>query len=159
MRFVFDTNVLISAALSDESTSRRAFDHALDRGTILLSLPVVAELNEVLTRDKFRPYVTEDEARQFLAALAGASQWVEIDVQISDCRDPSDNKFLDLAVSGRATHIITGDGDILALNPFKGKRDGPQAAHHRPYGGGLPIEFGILIPLAPLHFFLTEPTG
>ena len=121
MRFVFDTNVLISAALSDESTSRRAFDHALDRGTILLSLPVVAELNEVLTRDKFRPYVTEDEARQFLAVLAGASQWVEIDVRISDCRDPSDNKFLELAVSGRATHIITGDGELLALNPFKGK--------------------------------------
>ena len=54
----------------------------------------MAELNEVLTRDKFRPYVTDNEARQFLAVLAGASQWVEIDVQISDCRDPSDNKFL-----------------------------------------------------------------
>jgi putative PIN family toxin of toxin-antitoxin system len=93
----------------------------LDRGTILLSLPVVAELSQVLTRDKFRPYVTEDEARQFLAVLAGASQWVEIDVRISDCRDPSDNKFLELAVSGRATHIITGDGDLLAFNPFKGK--------------------------------------
>ncbi len=93
----------------------------MDRGTILLSLPVVAELSQVLTRDKFRPYVTEDEERQFLAVLAGASQWVEIDVRISDCRDPSDNKFLELAVSGRATHIISGDGDLLALNPFKGK--------------------------------------
>jgi len=120
LRFVFDTNVLISAALSDPSTSRRAFDLALDRGAILLSLPAVAELSQVLTRDKFRPYVTEDEARQFLAVLAGASQWVEIDVQISDCRDPSDNKFLELAVSGRATHIITGDNDLLVLNPFKG---------------------------------------
>ena len=63
MRFVFDTNALISAALSDESTSRRAFDRALDRGTILVSLPVVKELNEVLSREKFRPYITEDEAR------------------------------------------------------------------------------------------------
>jgi hypothetical protein len=121
LRFVFDTNVLISAALSDQSTSRRAFDHALDRGTILLSLPVMAELSQVLTRDKFRPYVTEDEARQFLAVLAGASQWVEIDVQISECRDPSDNKFLELAVSGQASHIISGDNDLLVLNPFKGK--------------------------------------
>jgi len=39
LRFVFDTNALISAALCDDSTSRRAFDHAMDRGTILLSLP------------------------------------------------------------------------------------------------------------------------
>ena len=121
MRFVFDTNVLISAALSDESTSRRALDRALDRGTILLSLPVAAELKEVLTRDKFRPYITEDEARQFIALLAGTSQWVEIDVSVSDCRDPSDNKFLELAVSGLATHIITGDDDLLVLNPFRGK--------------------------------------
>ena len=122
MRFVFDTNALISAALSDESVSRRAFDHALDRGTILVSLPVVTELNEVLSREKFRPYITEDEARQFLATFAGASEWVEIDVTINDCRDPSDNKFLELAVSGQATHIVTGDNDLLELNPFQGKR-------------------------------------
>ena len=53
--------------------------------------------------------------------FAGASEWVEIDVRINDCRDPSDNKFLELAVSGRATHIITGDGDLLGLDPFQGK--------------------------------------
>jgi hypothetical protein len=121
VRFVFDTSVLISAALSDESTSRRAFDRALDCGIMLLSFPVVAEVKEVLTRNKFRQYITEDEARQFLAMLAGASQWVEIDVIISDCRDPSDNKFLELAVSGQATHIVTGDDDLLVLNPFHGK--------------------------------------
>ena len=120
MRFVFDTNVLISAALSDESTSRHAFDHALDRGPILLSLPVLEELNEVLARDKFRAYVTEDEARLFLAVLAGASQWVEIDVSISECRDPRDDKFLELAVSGSASHIVTGDDDLLVLNPYRG---------------------------------------
>ena len=120
MRFVFDTNALISAALCDDSTSRRAFDHAMDRGTILLSLPALTELKEVLTRDKFRVYVTEDEVRQFLAVFAGASQWVQIDVHIEECRDPSDNKFLELAVSGRATHIITGDHDLLTLNPFRG---------------------------------------
>ncbi len=122
MRFVFDTNVLISAALSDESTSRRAFDRALDRGTILLSLPVLIELNEVLGRDKFRPYVTEEEARQFLGLLAGASVWVEIDVSVTDCRDPSDNMFLELAVSGQATQIISGDKDLLELDPYQGKR-------------------------------------
>jgi putative PIN family toxin of toxin-antitoxin system len=120
LRFVFDTNVLISAALSEESTSRRAFDHALDRGTILLSRPALAELKEVLNRNKFRPFITEDEVRQFLAVFAGASDWVEIDVRIDKCRDPADNKFLELAVSGRATHIITGDNDLLTLDPFRG---------------------------------------
>ena len=122
MRFVFDTNVLISAALSYDSTSRHALDHALDRGAILLSLPVAAELHEVLTREKFRAYINEDEAMQFFALLTGVSQWVEIDVRIADCRDPDDNKVLELAISGRATHIVTGDDDLLVLDPYRGTR-------------------------------------
>ena len=40
--------------------------------------------------------------------------------EITACRDPKDNKFLSLAVSGHATDIITGDSDLLALNPFQG---------------------------------------
>jgi len=35
------------------------------------------------------------------------------------CRDPKDNKFLELAVAGEATHIVTGDSDLLVLNPFR----------------------------------------
>ena len=120
MRFLFDTNVLISAALSEESVSRRAFDQALDCGRVLLSVAVLAEVRQVLTRGKFRPYVSEDEARQFLSILAGVSEWVQIEVKISDCRDPRDNMFLDLAVSGRATHLVTGDNDLLVLNPYRG---------------------------------------
>lgn len=76
----------------------------------------------MLNREKFRPYITEDEARLFLATFAGASEWGEIDVRINDCRDPSDNKFLELAVSRKATHIVTGENDLLVLNPFQGKR-------------------------------------
>jgi uncharacterized protein len=48
------------------------------------------------------------------------AQWVDVDVQISACGDPKDDKFLSLAVSGHATHIITGDADLLALHPFQG---------------------------------------
>jgi len=37
-----------------------------------------------------------------------------------ECRDPKDNKFLELAVSGGATHLISGDNDLLVLHPFRG---------------------------------------
>ncbi len=121
MLFVFDTNAVVSALLIEDSTSRRAFDRASDRGKFLLSLPVLAELNEVLGREKFRKYITEDEAKRFLAAFVRKAEWVEVNVKISGSRDPSDNKLLELAVSGQATHIITGDDDLLALSPFQGK--------------------------------------
>ena len=120
MRFVFDTNVLVSALLLEESISRRAFDHATGSGTLLLSFPALAELNEVLGREKFRKYITEEEAKRFLAAFVREAEWVEVNVKISACRDRRDNKFLELAVSGQATHIITGDNDLLSLSPFQG---------------------------------------
>jgi predicted nucleic acid-binding protein len=36
------------------------------------------------------------------------------------CRDPTDDKFLELAVNGRADLIVSGDADLLALDPFRG---------------------------------------
>ncbi len=94
---------------------RRAFNKALDRGKLLLSLRVLAELNEVLARKRFRRYLDEEDARRFLAGLLREAEWIEIAAEISDCRDPKDNKFLELAVSGRASHIISGDADLLVL--------------------------------------------
>jgi len=112
LRFVFDTNAVVSAALLEESTSRRAFDHALDRGKLLLSSPTLIELYEVLHRERFRKYIQEDEARRFLAALLRQAEWIEASIKIAACRDPKDNKFLELAVDGSASHIVTGDKDL-----------------------------------------------
>ncbi|HEX9221734.1 MAG TPA: putative toxin-antitoxin system toxin component, PIN family [Candidatus Acidoferrales bacterium] len=120
MRCVFDTNVFVSALLLPDSKPRKALDLALERGKLLLSLAALAELYEVLNRKQFRRYIDEEDVRIFVAALTREAQWVEVDVKITACRDRTDNKFLELAVSGHATHIVTGDSDLLALNPFQG---------------------------------------
>jgi putative PIN family toxin of toxin-antitoxin system len=119
LRCVFDTNVLISALLLSDSKPRDALDLALREAKVLLSFAVLAELYEVLNRKKFRRYVDEEDIRTFVAALARETQWVNVEVRIAACRDAKDDKFLELAVSGHATHIITGDADLLALNPFQ----------------------------------------
>ena len=120
MRLVFDTNVIVSALLLPDSMPRRAFDKALDRGTVLISLPALTELNEVFGRRRFDRYLLEAERMRFLATLVKASEVVHITETIDDCRDPKDNKFLELAVSGQADCIISGDQDLLALNPYRG---------------------------------------
>ncbi len=120
MRLVFDTNVLVSALLLSDSIPRRSLDRASAYGKILLSLPVLAELNEVLGRERFHKYVSRDDAREFLAALVREAEWITIVTPVSVCRDPKDNKFLELALDGHATHLITGDHDLLELNPFRG---------------------------------------
>ena len=111
---------MVSALLLPESKPRQALGLALRKGKVLLSFAALAELYEVLTRKRFRKYVDEEDIRSFLAALTREAQWVEVNVQINACRDPKDNKFLELAVSGNGTHIVTGDADLLALNPFRG---------------------------------------
>lgn len=120
MRCVFDTNVIVSALLLPDSKPRHALNRALREGRVLVSFAALAELYEVLSRKRFRLYVDEEDVRSFLAALTREAQWVDVEVQIQACRDPKDDKFLELAVSGQATHIVTGDADLLALNPFRG---------------------------------------
>lgn len=81
---------------------------------------MLAELSEVLSRSRFRRFIDEEDIRRFLAALTHESEWIDADIEVTACRDPKDDKFLSLAVSGHATHIVTGDADLLALHPFRG---------------------------------------
>ncbi len=120
MRSVFDTNVLISALLVSDGKARQALNHAHARGEILISLPALVELSDVLHRPKFRPYVDESDVQDFVAALAREAEWVEVNATIAVCRDPKDDMLLELAVSGNATHVVSGDHDLLVLNPFRG---------------------------------------
>jgi putative PIN family toxin of toxin-antitoxin system len=56
---------------------------------------------------------------QFLATFIHDTHPIVITETITDCRDAKDNKFLEVAVCGYATHIITGDCDLLDLNPYR----------------------------------------
>jgi len=118
-RFVFDTNVLVRAVLISDSTAGQAFRKARQLGEILSSVPTAEELNDVLNRDKFNRYITSEDRERFLAAFLRVAIVVEISEAITACRDPKDDKFLELAVCGHATCIVTGDDDLLALNPFR----------------------------------------
>lgn len=59
-------------------------------------------------------------ARGWLRDLLAAAELVTITERIVACRDPTDDKFLELAVNGRADVVVTGDADLLALDPFRG---------------------------------------
>jgi putative PIN family toxin of toxin-antitoxin system len=119
-RTVIDTGVAVSAVLLPRSVPRQAFDAAVARGKLLVSEATVAELDEVLRRPKFNKYVPEVLRLEFLAALVQRAEQVAVAAVITACRDAKDNKFLELAVSGKASHIISGDTDLLVLHPFRG---------------------------------------
>jgi hypothetical protein len=119
LRVVFDTNTLISAFLLSKSIPRQALGTAMAAGRLLLSTATATELTEVLRQPKFDRYLAQHRRMTLLAVLIHNADLVEVDIAITDCRDPKDNKFLELAVSGQATHLVTGDRDLLVLHPYR----------------------------------------
>jgi uncharacterized protein len=120
MRTVIDTGVAVSAVLLPRSVPRRAFDAASSQSQLLVSAATIAELDDVLRRPKFNEYVSEVQRLEFLATLIERAEAINVFDVVTECRDPDDDKFLELAISGKATHIVTGDTDLLALHPFRG---------------------------------------
>lgn len=64
-------------------------------------------------------YVTSEEREKFLEALVERAVLVEITENVQECRDPKDDKVLELALNGEAQYIISGDRDLLVLHPFR----------------------------------------
>lgn len=121
-RLVFDSSVLVSAAIFEGSTPGRALAMGMERRSILLSLATLHELTEVLERPKFGRYLTAEKKDRFVGALIRSSTFLEPSESIAACRDPKDNKFLEVAVAGQAAYIVSGNEDLLVLNPFRGIR-------------------------------------
>ena len=119
-RTVFDTNAIVSALLFNDSVPGLALIKALDTGAILVSATLAQELQDVLNRPRFDRYVTREERDEFLMAFMCEAELVEITETVGACRDPKDDQILELAVSGNADCIVTGDDDLLTMNPFRG---------------------------------------
>ena len=120
LRCVFDTNAIVSALLFNDSIPRRALFLVLNHGKLLISTESSEELQDVLSRTRFDRYISREERDEFLRALVRESELVEIIEPVRICRDPKDDKILELAVNGNAAYLVTGDEDLLALNPFRG---------------------------------------
>jgi putative PIN family toxin of toxin-antitoxin system len=118
-RIVLDTNLIISAVLIADSIPRKTFNRAVDSCMPLLSAPVLLELIDAFHRAKFDKYVTESGRMKFLIGFLKITELVEITETINICRDKRDDKLLELAISGNADFLLTGDEDLLALNPFR----------------------------------------
>jgi len=119
-RVVVDTNALVSRLLLPGSVPGRAVRRAVAEAQLLASDDTIIELADVLARRKFDPYVTVGERQEFLRLFDRIAERIPIVHIVRVCRDPKDDKFLELAINGGAQLIITGDSDLLALHPFRG---------------------------------------
>ena len=119
LRLVLDTNVLVSGLLIQNSIPQQVYDYAIAHAMLLISHATLSEIERVLIRPKFDRYIPLEKRLRFIASLVACAEYIEINETIELCRDPKDNGLLEIAASGSATHIITGDQDLLVLNPFR----------------------------------------
>jgi putative PIN family toxin of toxin-antitoxin system len=119
MPIVFDTNVFVSAALGSEAC-KKAFELAKNKDKLARSEETFTELAVTLEKSRLQKYFRQQDKIDFLANYLLITERHEISVErLSVCRDPKDNMFLELALSCKASHIVTRDIDLLSLSPFR----------------------------------------
>jgi len=114
---VFDASTVVSTALKADSIPERALPRAEEVDVFALSAAVDAEFTEVLSRPKFARAIPLAQRDGFLRILRDAAIWFDPAVRVSDCRDPKDDKYLELALAAGAETIVSSDGDLLVLHP------------------------------------------
>lgn len=119
-RVVVDTNLWISYLIKTESPTGRVVDYLLQHHWVLISEDTLLELTGKISSPRLRKYFSIAEGLQLVLLLEQVGEFIDIRTSVQDCRDPKDDKFLALALDGEADCIITGDDDLLVLNPYHG---------------------------------------
>ena len=117
VRAVVDTNILVSALIK-RGKPRKLVLKLLEEHTVILSRQMLAELADVLTRNKFA--IKTSQVDRFLAILVRKSKIVTLSSRFKVIsEDPDDDVVLNTAYAGKAEYIVTGDRHLLALKEFK----------------------------------------
>ena len=120
-RVVFDTNALISALIVPSSVPAKALDLAVEHFEIIVSKATWQEFEQKIKKTSLERYFRNSQDRDAaIHAINRVVTHVAVRSVVTDCRDPKDNLFLELALDGKAETIISGDKDLLVLNPWRG---------------------------------------
>ena len=122
MRVLIDTNVLVSALLLRNSLPRRVVDACMERSELVTSVHLLLEIDSVLMRPGIASRVDPHLTASFVDAYKRACILAEPKSIVTVCRDPQDNRVLEAALDANVAFVVTGDADLLVLDPFEGVR-------------------------------------
>ena len=117
---VLDASTLVSAAIGRGSVPDRAVRHAFAAGSVAISEPVMSELLDVFARPRLARFINPVLREEVISLLDGLGTFYEPTAVVTDCKDPKDNKYLELALAADADAIVTGDAHLLVLHPWRG---------------------------------------
>lgn len=117
-RVIIDTNLWISFLLTKDFSK---LDTVISNNTtqLIFSEELVEEFLEVTQRSKFKKYFSFADVNKLLLEIQNIAVFINVTSNIIGCNDPKDNFLLSLAVDGKATHLITGDKQLLLLKSIR----------------------------------------
>ena len=117
IKIILDTNILISFLISkDLNFLDKLF--VKTNVKLLFSRESLVEFLEVIERPKINKYFSSIKLDILLHQLNKVYIFIETKSELKVCRDQDDDFLLILAKDGNADYLITGDKDLLVLNPF-----------------------------------------
>jgi putative PIN family toxin of toxin-antitoxin system len=118
-KVVVDTNIFVSAFLGSKNAKLIVRDIFTEQYSLIMSHEQIQEIKTVLQRPKFSKYIHPHELDEFISLLSLKVIMPSNYGRITDCRDTKDNMILEAAVYGNADFIVSGDEDLLVLNPYR----------------------------------------
>lgn len=119
---VLDASTLVSATFNAHAVPALAVQRALRGDRIAISEPVMTELLDVLHRPGVARFLRPELRADLLGQLLALGRPFKPVRRVTDCRDPKDDKYLELALASGANTIVSSDRDLLVLHPWRGVR-------------------------------------
>jgi putative PIN family toxin of toxin-antitoxin system len=120
---VVDTNILVRAVNKPTGSVGPVLERLRDKDYLLIySEPLLSEFVDVINRPRIRDkyHITPEDISTVVALLILRGREIRSVERIEICRDPKDNMVLEAAIAGEAQVIVSGDEDLLTLDPFRG---------------------------------------
>ena len=117
-RIILDTNLWISFLISKDFSK---FDEIIfsKKYILVFSKELLNEFLEVAKRPKLRRFFSPADIESILETIDEYAEFIDVKSKVDICRDTKDNFLLSLSLDGKADFLLTGDKDLLVLNPFK----------------------------------------
>ena len=121
MRAVIDTNLWISFLFGKEVADLLTLVQS-NKVEVVTDARQIVEIEDVLSRPKIKKLVGPQRLGTIRRFLHRKTKLITPKRRIKVCRDPDDDYLLEIAIEGKATFLISGDDDLLELDPFRSVR-------------------------------------
>jgi len=119
IKIIFDVNIWVSAFISPNMEKQVQAIILQDEVEVIVCSELLEELKQTLQRSNFKKYLSAEKMLLGIELVEQSSTFISLKSVVELCRDHKDDYLLALDKDAQADFLLTGDKDLLVLNPFE----------------------------------------